>query len=98
LALAFQPEDAVKVLTSDIEAPSAQRASVLTRFAERQRVHVQEGAARIAASGRTAGRLIAVSGVGGLIVAAICGWLVTRSVTVPLVAPCVWQTVSRRGT
>jgi len=86
LALAFQPEDAVKVLTSNIEAPSAQRASVLTRFAERQRVHVLEAAASIAASGRTAGRLIAVSGVVGLIVAAICGWLVTRSVTVPLVA------------
>lgn len=86
LALAFQPEDAVKVLTSQIEAPSTQRATVLTQFAERQRLHVQEAAASIAASGRTAGRLIAVSGVVGLVVAAICGWLVTRSVTVPLVA------------
>jgi methyl-accepting chemotaxis protein len=86
LALAFQPEDAVKVLTSHIEAPSAQRAKVLTGFAERQRGHVQEAAASIAASGRTASRLIAATGVVGLIAAAICGWLVTRSVTVPLVA------------
>ena len=74
LALAFQPEDAVKILTSHIEAPSAQRATLLTGFAERQRVHVLEAAASIAASGKTAGRLIAVSGVFGLIVAAICGW------------------------
>ena len=86
LALAFQPEDAVKILTTQIEVPSAQRASTLVQFAERQRAHASEAAASIASSGESARLLLAVSGGIGLVTAVLCGWLVTRSVTVPLVA------------
>ena len=86
LALAFQPEDAVKILTGQIDAPSAQRASILVQFAERQRAHASEAAASIASSGEAARLLLAGSGGIGLVTAVLCGWLVTRSVTVPLVA------------
>ncbi|MDP3820451.1 MAG: methyl-accepting chemotaxis protein [Burkholderiales bacterium] len=86
LALAFQPEDAVKILTTQIEGPSAQRTSTLSLFAERQRARASEAAASIASSGETARLLLVTSGGIGLVSAVLCGWLVTRSVSVPLVA------------
>ncbi|MCW5636215.1 MAG: HAMP domain-containing protein [Rubrivivax sp.] len=84
LALAFQPEDAVAVLGKHVAPLSVERAATLTRFAERQRTRAAEAASAIKRSGTTARMLLAVSGVVGLIIAALCGWLVTRSVTMPL--------------
>jgi len=84
LALAFQPQDAVAVLGKHVAPLSVERAATLTRFAERQRTRAAAAASSIERSGSTARMLLAASGVVGLLIATLCGWLVTRSVTLPL--------------
>ncbi len=86
LALAFQAEDAVALLGKEVAPLSVEKSARLTRLAERQSKHVEEAAAAIKSAGESARWLLAACGVIGLVLAAVCGWLVTRSVTTGLAA------------
>ncbi len=84
LALAFQPEDAVGLLAKEVAPLSVERSARLLRLTERQRISAERASSAIRSSGETARWLLAICGFAGLVVAAVCGWLVTRSVTASL--------------
>lgn len=84
LALAFAPADAIAVLNQHVAPLSIERTATLTQFAERQRQSVVQTAADITQAGATARLLLTLCGVAGFVIAALCAWLVTRSVTLPL--------------
>lgn len=84
LALAFAPADAIAVLNQHVAPLSVERTATLAQFAERQRQGVVQTAADIKQAGATARLLLGLCGAAGLVIAALCAWLVTHSVTVPL--------------
>ena len=84
LALAFETEEVTKLLTEKLRPLSADRAATLERFSERQRELAAHAAAEIARSNALAMRWMLAFAAAGLGVAALCAWLITRSVTLPL--------------
>jgi len=84
LALAFQPEDAIALLGKEVVPLSVERAARLAKLTERQRIAADQASADIRSAGETSRWLLAICGFTGLLVAAVCGWLVTRSVTTSL--------------
>ena len=84
LALAFAPADAIAVLNQHVAPLSVERTATLVQFAERQRQGVVQTATGIKEAGATARMLLGLCGAAGIVIAALCAWVVTRSVTVPL--------------
>ena len=85
LAVAFQPEDAVKVINGQLDGLSQKRREQVTQFAERQRERTEAAGVSLMAGASRAGTISAVVGVIGLLLAGTAAVLVSRSISQPLV-------------
>ena len=84
MALALQSQDAADILTLQLDPLSQQRRERLAEFAKLQQEQADSLEQRVLADGRSATRLMAASTLSGLLLAGLAGWLVSRSVVLPL--------------
>jgi len=84
MALAVMAEEAAGIMTRQLDPLSQQRRERLAEFAALQQQRADALAQAMIADGRNAGVLMAVCAVLGLLLAGLAGWLVARSVVVPL--------------
>ncbi|OYU98244.1 MAG: methyl-accepting chemotaxis protein, partial [Burkholderiales bacterium PBB5] len=84
LAMAVMNEDAAKVLTAQLDPLSKQRRELLGQFAKLQSEHSQAINQVLIDDARLSLLVMAVSGALGVGLAAVAGWLVTRSIVGPL--------------
>jgi methyl-accepting chemotaxis protein len=84
MAVAFQPEDAVKVITGKLDALSHTRRDQVILFADRQRERAERaGAALMSGAGKAAVITLTV-GLVGLAIAVVAAVAVSRSIARPL--------------
>jgi methyl-accepting chemotaxis protein len=84
MAVAYQPEDAVKVITGQLDALSLKRRDAVIRFAERQRQRAEVAGADLKAGAGQAAMITLVVGLVGLLIAGTAAVLVSRSIARPL--------------
>ncbi|WP_322114310.1 methyl-accepting chemotaxis protein [Aquabacterium sp. A7-Y] len=83
-ALAFQPQDAVTLITTKVDALSLQRREVIDRFAAAQRASARQAMDDLAERAKRSKLVMLIAGVIGVMGAVTCAWLVSRAITVPL--------------
>ncbi len=84
MAVAFQPEDAVKVITGQLDNLSQQRREQVVRFADLQRQRAEVAGAGLKAGAERAALASLVVGLVGLVIAVGAAVLVSRSIARPL--------------
>jgi methyl-accepting chemotaxis protein len=84
LATSMMQEDAAKVISGPLEQLSIQRRDMVARFASLQRDHLKMAYQAINSSAAQARSLMVMAAIVGLLSAVLCGWLVSRSIVVPL--------------
>ena len=83
-ALAFQPEDSVKVLSNKLDKMSNERRELLSRLSGHERGRVLAASEDLAKGSGQSSRTMAAAAIGGLILAIVAGLVVSRSITEPL--------------
>jgi len=84
MALAVMPEEAAGILTGQLDGLSQQRRERLAAFAKLQQTHADQLGEKLRADGQLASALMAASALLGVALAVLAGWLVSRSVVLPL--------------
>ncbi|AKJ28207.1 methyl-accepting chemotaxis protein [Caldimonas brevitalea] len=96
LALAFQPQDAVALITSKVDPLSQQRRAVINEFAQTQKQVAKQAMDEINARAERSKAVMLLAGTLGVLGAFVCAWLVSRAITRPLAeAVHVAETVAR---
>ncbi len=84
MALAFFPEEAAKILTTNLAALSGKQREKIERYAVLQRERGQRASAALSSDTSRAALLMLIAAVVGLTCAVGAGWVVSRSITHPL--------------